>query len=228
MYKGLLSAPLSVLGDPALAAPSSLLLEDNSAEKAAGRHGRLAEIQERFEAMELAERGEKNPGALASRLSARLRLDKEADTELGDEPSTELAPSATSVPNQLLQTLLRHSRDGTFASSTSTETPRELMDSVPSGLIVESEWQDLLLACVSWPRSLRLTSLRLTRSTGRRGEWGRRCARRAQADEGEKLLTSRLPSYVYHLPHREPSQIPNVFLQTCLRSMPRKVGRGML
>lgn len=148
MYKGLLEAPPSELGDPALAAPSALLLGDKSAEEAAGRRTRLAEVQERFKVLELAEEGEGVAGALASKLSARLKVGEEVSGATSDPPTTEIASVDASLPKQLLQTLLRHSDDSKLPASPSI-AGMELAESVPSGLIVESEWKDLLLACVS-------------------------------------------------------------------------------
>lgn len=147
MYKGLLEAPPSELGDPALAAPSALLLGDKSAEEAVGRRTRLAEVQERFKVLELAEEGEGVAGALASKLSARLKVG-EVSGATSDPPTKEIASVDASLPKQLLQTLLRHSDDSKLPAWPSI-AGMELAESVPSGLIVESEWKDLLLACVS-------------------------------------------------------------------------------
>lgn len=149
MYRGLLGAPPAELRDPALAAPSALLLGDKSAEQASGRQSRLAELEERFKALELSEEEERSPGALASRLSARLKLGKEVDKEVGDGLSTDIAPGEVSLPNKVLQILLRHAEDSSLGLRPSTHSGSDLEGSVPTGLIVESEWADLVLACVS-------------------------------------------------------------------------------
>lgn len=155
MYKGLLSATPGELTAPALAAPNTLLLEEDSATlKAGGRGDRLAELQRRVEAFQRAEEEDKLPQTMEGTLSDRLRkVDDNAELESEAEaalPSIEVEASSSS---QLLRKMMNLSK-----SSTGSTTPARTEElPVPSGLIVQSDWKDLVLACVSSPRSIQLT-----------------------------------------------------------------------
>jgi hypothetical protein len=150
MYRGLLSAPPSELASPALAAPSSLLLEDSSAVDAEGREDRLAELEQRLDAVKLTEDGESVQDSLASKLSARLKRN-EGDAELGQEASAaELAVEEMSSPRRVLQKLqvLANAAGGKATRPGGEAGAVEEVD-VPLGLVVRSEWRDLLLSAVS-------------------------------------------------------------------------------
>ncbi|ORY79312.1 hypothetical protein BCR35DRAFT_304725 [Leucosporidium creatinivorum] len=149
MYRGLLSAPPSELASPALEAPSSLLLEDSSAVEAEGREDRLAELEQRLEAVKLAPEGEETSDSLASRLSARLRRD-DVDAELGEEDGAStptVAGEETSSPRRVLRKLgeLVKASESLAASPSSEASAVEEL-AVPLGLVVRSEWRDLLLS----------------------------------------------------------------------------------
>lgn len=150
MYRGLLSAPPTELASPALAAPSSLLLEDSSTVEAEGREDRLAELEQRLEAVKLAAEGETVSESLASRLSARLKRER-GGGELGEEASAAaLAVEETSSPRRVLhklEDLARGSRRSGIVSGGKAGAVEEL--AVPLGLVVHSEWRDLLLSVVS-------------------------------------------------------------------------------
>lgn len=159
MYRGLLSAPPSELASPALAAPSSLLLEDSSAVEAEGREDRLAELERRLETVKLAADRDTAADSLAHRLSARLKRDG-GETELGEEASAAAVAAAVeekSPPRRLLRKLeeLSQSVKGLSASPNGEAGAVEEL-SVPLGLVVRSEWRDLLLSAVS--RFLKLRS----------------------------------------------------------------------
>lgn len=158
MYRGLLSASPSELASPALAAPSSLLLEDYSVVEAEEREDRLAELEQRLEAVNLAEDGERAPYLLASKLSARLKRDG-GERELGERGSAAAAAAVeeTSSPRRLLRKLEELGKVAeVLVAGPHGEAGAVEELAVPLGLVVRSEWRDLLLSAVSSLLSIRL------------------------------------------------------------------------